>query len=379
MIEFKGSLSDEIRQKEIKKQSISASIKFIIGTIISAVLLGVVLVIKYTMSKSKPTFKDLFSDEILLFFVLLFVVLTIFMIISFIKPSYNKELDKTSPFSVKFDNDKIVYEPTEGFGKREIKYSNLKKIVDYGSYYIIVSKEDNIQLICEKALLVQGSLKEFDEYFNKIISRKVEKTEEEIEPVKEKEKVLNAEAKKGEINKTEDATDDEKAEDGADATKIDEKAKGAKEVKEESAIEEKTFVNAKFKKSRTKNEKSFKFALIGIILAVASVAVTPLVVYYGIHFAISAITHIFNSLFYGGFVRELFTFLFACIGVLISTVALFLGCVLIMPIVSLLSLIFPIYQLIAINRRWFSWVGLALGILSVLGCLYMTIVTLSGM
>lgn len=359
MIEFNGAISEEVRQKEIKNQAKRIQIRFIIGTIVSAVVLAFVLAVKYLFSETKPTFMELFSGSITPFFLLVFVVFAVMLIVSFVKPQYNKDLDKTSPYSVKLDNDKIIYEPSEGFGKREFNYSNLKKIIDEGSFYVLVSKENNIRLVCQKDLLVQGSLKEFDDYFSKIIDRKVEVISNEVEEHKEE----KLEAKQEEV-----VVDNKKEADGV-----------AGENKDATSAEAKTFKNEKFKKSKTRNEKSFKFALIGIILGVASVALTPFVVKYGINFAINGISNLFNTLFYGGFVIEFFTFIFACLITLLATIFLFATCILLMPAIALLSLIFPIYQLVAVNHRWFSWVALAVGILSVIGCLALAVVTIQAL
>ena len=341
MIEFNGCLSEEVRQKEIKAQAKRNRNKFMIFTIVSFFLLVFVAVAKFLISEQKPTFMELISGRVTLFFLLLFVVVLILFIISCVKPQYNKELDKTSAFSVQFDNSKIIYIPAEGFGKRELNYSNLKKILDEGDYYVAVSKENNIRLICQKDLLTKGSLTEFENYFNNIIIKNNNKTSNYE---KENTTVENL----NEQNKTQEGHD----------------------------LDEKTFNNDKFKKSKTRNEKSFKFVLIGIILGLVSVALTPIVVKFGINFAVNAITIIFDNLFYGGFVVELFTFILACLMIVLAAVFLFPICIFITPIMALLSLIFPIYQLVAVNRRWFSWVGLAIGLLSVSGCLILAITTL---
>ena len=363
MIEFKGTISEETRQQEIKNQANAAKIKWLILSIVAGFLLVIVLVSKYLLFDPKPTFAQLFSGEITMFMLFLFLAFLILFIVSIVKPQYNKDLDKTVPFSVKLDNDKIVYEPSEGFGRREFNYANLKKIIDEGTYYVIVSKEHNIRFVCQKDLLVQGSLEEFDDYFSKIISRKGDA----IEMAKERKASKKLETKEGNSVVVEADVNGENA------------TKETGEGQENSNTEEKTFKNEKFKGSKNRNEKSFKFALIGAIFAIASVAVTPLVVKFGIGFALAAISNVFNSLFYGGFVIEFFTFIFACMAVVISTVVLFGACILIMPAVALLSLIFPIYQLVAVNRRWFSWVALVLGIASVLGTAIMVLTTLQGM
>ena len=355
MIEFKGAISDEVRKKEINNQAKAAKIRFLILSIASFLLLLAVVAVKYLFSENKPTLTELFSGNVTMFLLLLFIVLLIFFVVSLIKPMYNKELDKKASFSIKLDNDKIVYESESGFGKREMNYSNLKKIVDQGSYYLLISKEHNIRLICEKDLLVQGSIEEFDNYFSNIIVRK------NNEQIMEKH---NNKAKNLEVN------NDNIVE------KVEQENKNLDNADVQNTEETKTFTNAKFKGSKTKNEKSFKFALIGIILGVLSVALTPIVVEFGINFAVNAITSIFNNLFYGGFVVEFFTFIFACMFVLLSAVILFPACILLTPVMALLSLIFPIYQLAVVNRRWFSWVALAVGILCIGGCLIIAVLTL---
>ena len=171
MIEFNGKISEEIRQSEIKTQAKASRNRFMIGAIVSFVLLALVIVAKYILSETKPTFTELFDGKVTLFLLLLFLVLFGFFIVSCFKPFYNKSFDNKSSFSIQFDNDKITYMPSEGSGKREFNYSNLKKIVDEGSYFVVVSKEHNIRIVCEKDLLVQGSMNEFENYFKNIIKK----------------------------------------------------------------------------------------------------------------------------------------------------------------------------------------------------------------
>ena len=82
MIEFKGALSEEVRQSEMRSQGAAARIKFIVGTVVSAVLLGLVVALKYLASETKPTFTELFSGRVTLFLLLLLVVFTVVIIVS---------------------------------------------------------------------------------------------------------------------------------------------------------------------------------------------------------------------------------------------------------------------------------------------------------
>lgn len=371
MIEFKGVISSEVREKEIKNQAKILRNKMLTATIVSFFVLLIVAVLKYIFSNGKPSFVELFTGDVTLFLLILFLVFLILFIISLVKPRYNKELDEKTSFSVSFDNSKIVYIKENGFGKREINYSNLKKIIDEGSFYVVVSKENNIRLICEKKLLVQGSLEEFDNYFSNIIVRKndVDKN------LKEYKKDSNLNAKESIVENL--GVEEEIANKKEYSTAKNLNLNGNFNIKEGNG-NSKTFANVKFKGSKTRNEKSFKFALIGAILGVVSVVLTPLVVVYGINFAVNTITNIFNNLF-NGFVVEFFTFIFAIIMVMLSAIVLFPLCVLLTPIIALLSLVFPIYQLVSVNRRWFSWVALVVGILSIAGCIILAITSLQGM
>ena len=375
MIEFKGSLSAGVRERQISNEKKHNRLVWSFATLGAFVLFVVATVFKIAI-EGKFDINMLFSGGIVSYLLIATVVFLVVAIIQFVRPQVRDELKEGKVFSVTFDNDKICYIPESGFGKREFAYSNLKKIVDEGDYYLVVSKEHGIKIVCEKSLLAQGSLKEFDNYFNNIIVRKTdekydfdanEKASQKDLKTKDEEVVV-------EVSSEDEAKrkDDLKVEDNGEG--------GGVEVLEEKKPEEqKTFSNDKFKKSKTRNEKSFKFALIGIICGLLSVALTPVVVRFGINFAISAVSNIFNSLFYGGFVVEAITFILALLIIVLATVFLFVGCVALMPIVALLSLIFPIYQLVAVNRRWFSWVGLAVGILSIVGCVLLAVTTIGSM
>ena len=60
----------------------------------------------------------------------------------------------------------------------EKKIEDVKKIVDYGEFYYIsyYFPEKWVNCVCQKNLLVEGTIKEFEEFFEGKIVRKIKKT-----------------------------------------------------------------------------------------------------------------------------------------------------------------------------------------------------------
>lgn len=129
-------------------------------------------------------------------------------------------------------------------------------------------------------------------------------------------------------------------------------------------------IRSTFKRTREQNKNVKKYAIAGVILALCSVAL----VWPCFQGGMGIIDYLINSLFSGisGSTGGNIV-LVILIGVIASAVLGVIGIfVLLLPaVLALFSLALPIFQLI-LNRRWWSWVSLAVGLASVAACILLT-------
>ena len=93
--------------------------------------------------------------------ILLFLVLPfIFIVISIVSPLYSKDFPKEIEVV-----DELTYITTK-YGTRSKQINNVKKVIDTGdSYFIIFYFPKITTCLCQKDLLVKGTLGDFEQLF----------------------------------------------------------------------------------------------------------------------------------------------------------------------------------------------------------------------
>ena len=153
MIEFSGELSAECKNFMIKSQQ-----KIIFYVCISmAVVLTIPAIILAVLNHW------VYSIWI--------IPLICLVLLSLIKPK-GKTLDLIFPCKVIIENESISCEGKKFYYSRE--FDNVKKVIDYGNWYQIYFyfPHKKMHFVCEKNLLVQGTLEEFEEVFKEKLIKK---------------------------------------------------------------------------------------------------------------------------------------------------------------------------------------------------------------
>ena len=153
MIKFCGSISEDNKKVIIKKERM---IFFGVATI--PVLLGCCLI-------------TIFAINIHLIYLLFIIPLVFFLIIPFF-PLSKQSLDLMIPFKISITNDLIISEGNNF--KCTKKLSEIKKIVDYGTYYFIYFKwpKKSYKFLCQKNLIKEGTLITFENLFQNKLKQK---------------------------------------------------------------------------------------------------------------------------------------------------------------------------------------------------------------
>lgn len=155
MIEFSGELSKDSKNFLIKKNILA---NFLSTFFVSIIFTIFIIILAISVDK----------------LILLFLT-TIFLanILSLIPPN-KKTLEYIIPSKIIISKkDEIL--STEGIKFNQIRnFSNIKIIYDFGEFYYFTFYFPNkcAQFLCQKDLLVQGDLNEFETYFkDKIVKR----------------------------------------------------------------------------------------------------------------------------------------------------------------------------------------------------------------
>ena len=156
MIEFHGLPSKEVRRNYYKYQTILA---LLLCSII-AIIVGVPIVI--VACYTEPIIALLAAP------CLLSVVCCVFAF------RFRKDVDDfTIPFDVCIQQTTLTTEGKEFYQTRDMV--DVKKVYDYGEYYFITFyfPAKSQQFICQKDLLVSGTIEEFEDLFaGKIVRKK---------------------------------------------------------------------------------------------------------------------------------------------------------------------------------------------------------------
>ena len=155
MIEFRGNISKNTLKHLVKKHRF-------FGLTLSIIATSVVLPL--------PICIGLYSKS---FFLLNIVcgVLLIFWLLP-LRPFTKGELDKMSPKKITLEDEYIVV--ITGYGSESRLIDEAKELRDYGAFYEIVFPVGKVScnFICQKNLLVSGTLEKFEAKFKGKIVRK---------------------------------------------------------------------------------------------------------------------------------------------------------------------------------------------------------------
>ena len=162
MIRFCGKIKSDFEDDILKLRFKQDSIIFLlVGSVIS--IFGICLAL-------------IIHSNAELFKFLIYLILTILMTIIVLGPFRTKRRRIDWDYDITFSDDtiKIIVNHQNGFViTKPIK--KVKKVVDYGGYYFlfVFRWETTHGIICQKDLLVEGSLEEFEELFKDKIERKI--------------------------------------------------------------------------------------------------------------------------------------------------------------------------------------------------------------
>lgn len=164
MIRFEGTISKEGEKHVLKQYFTTMVLVGLVGIILGTILLIVLLVLNA-------------SDKLLMFgiiAVIVFYALAILFGVCWPLITKNQQL----PTKVEIEDDYITcfYSGSELYGKS--RYSNvehIKKIVDNGEffYFYFYYPHKIIGCICQKDLIVEGTIEEFEKLFEGKIIRKL--------------------------------------------------------------------------------------------------------------------------------------------------------------------------------------------------------------
>lgn len=156
MIVFRGELS--VKNKKILARK-SSHIDFIIALIVSIAM----------------------SVPITVFVVLDNPIWALFYIALAIPPfgvavqPHKKDENIFCPTEITIDDEIVTINGDDFYQEREIYYLN--KIIDYGDYYrmYFLFPKKTFSCLCQKDLIVEGTIEEFEERFSEYIVRKTKK------------------------------------------------------------------------------------------------------------------------------------------------------------------------------------------------------------
>lgn len=156
MIVFNGELS------ESNKKFLNRKMKNV--SIISTCLLSIILVIPITLAV-------VFDDTIWAIAYIIIPALILFSVV----PTPKKKWDTICPTEISINDETVIIHGETFHQEREI--SQLKRIIDFGDCYKIefVFPHKSFSCLCQKNLMVKGTLEEFEKRFADIIVRKAKR------------------------------------------------------------------------------------------------------------------------------------------------------------------------------------------------------------
>lgn len=156
MIVFNGELSEN------NKKFLNRKMKNV--SIISTCIISIILVIPITLAV-------VFDDTIWAIAYIIIPALILFSVV----PIPKKKWDTICPTEISINDETVIIHGETFHQEREI--SQLKRIIDFGDCYKMefVFPHKSFSCLCQKNLIVKGTLEEFEERFADIIVRKAKR------------------------------------------------------------------------------------------------------------------------------------------------------------------------------------------------------------
>ncbi len=153
MIEFKGELSDECKAFILHNRRI---ICLWLGLFITTPIMVVIIILTIKLH-------------------ILFLLLTpccVGIIISYLAKPKGKALDDLLNCRVRIYEENLILERIKGYW--ELKFDDITKIIDYGNFYKICFcfPHSGALYPCQKNLITQGSIEEFENLFEGLIVKR---------------------------------------------------------------------------------------------------------------------------------------------------------------------------------------------------------------
>ena len=150
MIQFSGNISEKCKKYICKK----AMMLWLYFAMVTAIIIGI------------PSILVLLFWDIAFFVVFTALVIACGIVLIFL--TKNDQL----PRIIEIEDGEIYAEMSNGAATRN--YDDIKKIVDYGEFYDIIFYFPNkvLNCICQKDLIQEGTIEDFEELFKDYIVRK---------------------------------------------------------------------------------------------------------------------------------------------------------------------------------------------------------------
>lgn len=156
MIVFSGVVSDEIQSKTFKRRQQYVFRVCAIGSVALIIISGI--------------FWFIFWIESIKEWCVLSGILIVVMLLQLWNP--RKKLPFRWEYHITIDEEKIVQESPLWPKPVEKPIKKIKKVLDYEDCYYVIYGDMNNSIVCQKDLLTEGSIEEFETLFQGKIIRK---------------------------------------------------------------------------------------------------------------------------------------------------------------------------------------------------------------
>ncbi len=162
MIRFKFYMSDIIKDFVIKRRKFESILTFIIAAIIFLIPVCI-----FGIAWRNIPYAVL----------ILILVYIVSLVMLFLLCRYNSPLNafkESEPEQIIIYDDIIETTGREKYCYKQLKLYDVKYVMDYGLYYVFIFYFPNLdrRFICQKDLITEGTIKEFEEIFKDKIVRK---------------------------------------------------------------------------------------------------------------------------------------------------------------------------------------------------------------
>lgn len=159
MIKFSGRIDRQIKTKILKQRDRQLG-----WLMLGAAIIGVIGTTIFSIIEKELNYELLIST----------IIITIMAVISLIAPQFNCFFRIDWNYTVSIENGeirKVQFQQTDVV--KEVK--KIKKVIDEGKWYIVIYSGLSNAIICQKDLLVEGTLEEFETIFAGKIKRRCRK------------------------------------------------------------------------------------------------------------------------------------------------------------------------------------------------------------